>query len=305
MRVLFCANPIQATEVDPDYVGEAEAARAAGLDVGLVDFEALVAGDATRAVRRVPAGEDLALFRGWMLRPDQYQALHEALAARGVTLLTTPAMYRHAHHFPETYAAIAAHTPRSAWLPVDDAFSLADVARLLAPFGDGPLVLKDYVKSRKHDWHTACFIPQASDRPAVERVVQRFLDLQGPDLNDGLVFREFAPLQALAVHPKSGMPLALEYRAFVVHGRPLTLDPYWEVGAYDGPPPDLAPFAGAMAAIQSPFYSLDVARHQDGRWLIVEVGDGQVAGLPERTDVPAFYRALAAAIAAAPPPASR
>jgi len=37
---------------------------------------------------------------------------------------------------------------------------------------------------------------------------------------------------------------------------------------------------------------MDVAQHIDGSWMIVELGDAQVAGLPERMDVAAFYAAL-------------
>jgi hypothetical protein len=37
---------------------------------------------------------------------------------------------------------------------------------------------------------------------------------------------------------------------------------------------------------------MDVAKRRDGDWLIVELGDGQVAGLPEHGDIEAFYKAL-------------
>src|SRR5450432_3294033 len=65
-----------------------------------------------------------------------------------------------------------------------------EVMALLRPFGEKPIIVKDYVKSRKHEWNEACYIPCASDRQAVERVVMGFLHLQGEDLNEGLVFRE-------------------------------------------------------------------------------------------------------------------
>ena len=68
-------------------------------------------------------------------------------------------------------------------------------------------MLKDFVKSRKHEWAEACFIPSASDRASVERVVRRFLELQDDDLSEGLVFREFVEFEPLGRHPKSGMPL--------------------------------------------------------------------------------------------------
>lgn len=56
----------------------------------------------------------------------------------------------------------------------------------------------------KHYWNEACFIPRASDRSAVERVVSRFLELQGQELAEGLVFREFVPLAIVGKHPQSG-----------------------------------------------------------------------------------------------------
>ena len=34
------------------------------------------------------------------------------------------------------------------------------------------------VESQKHAWEAACFIPSASDREEVERVVRRFLELR-------------------------------------------------------------------------------------------------------------------------------
>ena len=59
----------------------------------------------------------------------------------------------------------------------------------LRPFGDNPVILKDYVKSQKHAWGEACFIPSASDRYAVERVVQKFLQLQGSDVAGGVAYQ--------------------------------------------------------------------------------------------------------------------
>jgi hypothetical protein len=46
--------------------------------------------------------------------------------------------------------------------------------------------------------------------------------------------------------------------------------------------------------IESRFFTMDVARRTDGQWIIMELGDAQVAGLPERLDPNRFYEALAA-----------
>lgn len=170
---------------------------------------------------------------------------------------------------------------------------------LLAEFGSAPVVLKDFVKSRKHEWEEACFIPSASDYSAVERVVRRFIELQGDDLALGLVFREFVELAELGRHPKSGMPLTREFRLFFANQKLIACFPYWddvEYGAADVP---LAHFGVLAARVDSHFFTMDVAQRRDGEWVVVELGDGQVAGLPERADVLAFYRALIAALAEA------
>lgn len=127
-------------------------------------------------------------------------------------------------------------------------------------------------------------------------MVARFLELQDDDLAGGLVFREYVSLHKLADHSKSGMPLSEEYRVFILDGRPIFTCNYWEEGEYDSQPPDLSQFADVMKKVPNRFFTMDIARTADGRWIIVELGDGQVSGL--QTAKPAdFYAALVRACA--------
>lgn len=294
MRILLCVDPLDIGRVDPSYEAEAKAAVEAGFAWARVDYEALVdERDPVRAVRKVEAGEELGLYRGWMLRPERYRELHDALVGKGIRLVNAPEQYVHCHHLPESYGVIEGLTPKSVWLPADaDAERLAEALR---PFGDLPLVLKDYVKSRKHEWAEACFISRASDRDAVGRVVRRFLELQGDGLAGGLVFREFVEFESAGRHPKSGMPLAREHRIFWLDGRPLVSFPYWsDLGQTgEGPPPGT--FDEVARRVRSRFFTMDVAKRKDGPWMIVELGDGQVAGLPDDAAAQSFYQALRAA----------
>ena len=298
MRILFCSDPLDKRQADSAYAAEASAAKEAGFDIGLVNFEALVyENDARQAVRAITAAPtpEQALYRGWMLTGDQYGSLYEALLARNVVLINDPAQYLFAHSLPENYAVIAPLTPQTVWLAWDgDAFS--KLPTLLRPFGSGPLILKDYVKSRKHEWHEACFIPSASDMEAVNRVVTTFVRRQGDDLNGGLVFREFVPYQPLAEHPQSGMPLTKEFRVFFLDAAPVFVTPYWDEGDYAAETPPLESFLEIARQVQSRFFTMDVAQRIDGEWMIVELGDGQVAGLPERADLGEFYAALSTRI---------
>lgn len=297
MRLIFCSDYWNPHAPEPTYAGEVSAAKKLGLAYSLLNFEALVEQqNAARALRRVEAtsSEEMALYRGWMLKPRVYEQLYQALAEKGLRLINTPTAYQHCHYFPEAYPVLAGSTPCSTWLRTTAAVSMDEVMEMLRPFGDRPVIVKDFVKSRKHEWYDACYIPSAADRQAVERVVRRFLQLQGDDLNEGLVFREFMEFERLTTHSKSGMPLIKEFRLFVLDGQVVLSAPYWEEGEYGNEvSPPLGTFREVIQQVQSRFFTVDIAKCVDGSWIIVELGDGQVAGLPERADVEALYRALA------------
>ena len=294
MLVLFCRDPLQPRRPDDVYAAEAAVADRLGIAHTLIDHDAIISGDLSSAVRRVPTADRLTtgVYRGWMITPEQYRLLHQALDAKGVRLVNTPDAYRHCHHLPESYAAIEGSTPRTVWLPTAGEVDFEAVINMLRTFGDTPLVVKDFVKSQKHAWEEACFIPSASDRHAVERVVRQFLELQAPDLAGGLVFREFVEFEPVGRHPRSGMPLTLEYRLFFIDGKLLLCSEYWEEGDYHGEGPPVEQFTDLASKVRSRFFTMDVAKRRDGGWLVVELGDGQVAGMPEKADVEAFYRGL-------------
>lgn len=295
MKIIYCSDPFDERKPDMDYQNEADAAEAAGFQYEVVNYEALVNdNDVARSVRRVATQqtETLAVYRGWMLRPEKYAELYSGLKGKGIRLINDPQEYVHCHYLPESYRLIEGITPRSVWTKSSPFVRMDEVMRLLQPFDSKPIVVKDYVKSRKHEWEEACYISSASDRNEVERVVSRFVELQDEDLNEGLVFREFVEFEPLGKHSKSEMPLTKEYRIFWLYGESLYWSEYWEEGEYDGRPP-IEQFADLAGKIQSHFFTMDVARQIDGDWLIVELGDGQVAGLPERADAKAFYKALA------------
>jgi len=299
MIVLYPLDPLDPHRPHDVYAGEAAVLDRLGIPWTLIDHDALVQGDARRAVRRVAVQQQAVtgVYRGWMMTADQYVLFYEALEARSIRLVNDPAAYRHCHHLPESYPVVEGNSPRSVWLPVTGVVDMGEVMGLLRTFGDAPLVLKDYVKSQKHAWEEACFIHSASDQEAVERVVRRFLELQGPDLAGGLVFREFVELEPVGLHPKSRMPLTLEYRLFFLDGRLLLCAEYWEEGDYRGEGPPVERFAALAAKVRSRFFTMDVARRRGGDWLVVELGDGQVAGMPEKADAEGFYQGLVAGLA--------
>jgi hypothetical protein len=179
------------------------------------------------------------------------------------------------------------------WLETDaDSLSLNSIMKFLEVFGSAVVVVKDYVKSQKHYWNEAFYIPSASDQNTVERVVRRFIELQDNDLNKGLVFREFVALEPIGKHSKSGMPLTMEFRIFFLDGKPIYATKYWEEGVYTNDIPEIKSFYEVAKLIKSRFFTMDIAKRADGDWMIVELGDAQVAGLPDNANAEDFYTGI-------------
>ncbi|MBL1100636.1 ATP-grasp domain-containing protein [Streptomyces coffeae] len=285
---LFSRDPLTPRRVDPEFADEARAVRAAGATVTLIDHEALVSGDATGAVARVPRETGPAWYRGWMLPGDRYAELATALAERGRTLLTSPERYRTAHELPGWYAVFAPLTPPSAWLPTAPGHTPAEseLARMAARLGGaGPVVVKDWVKSRKHEWDEACYVPETADTGRLAAVVARFVELQGDFLTGGVVLRRFEHYQPVG-----------EARVWWLDGEPVHIGPHPDSPALR-PAPDLTDVGPAVRELGCRFITTDLALREDGRWRVVEVGDGQVSGLPRDTDPQPLFTALATAAA--------
>lgn len=278
MTVLFCADPLAPTRVDAHFAAQARAVRDAGAAVALLDHDALLVGDLATAVRRIPRDLGEVWYRGWMIPAGRYAELADALAGRGVTLRVSPAAYRAAHELPGWYAAMAAVTPDSVWTPWQpgEPPTPAQVAELVAPLGGGPAVVKDYVKSRKHEWAEACFVPDLADTAHAHRVVSRMVELQEEFLQGGIVVRRFERFAR-----QDGR--TVEARVWWVYGKPVLAGPHPDTPDLFGEP-DLAEIAPLVAAFGHPFVATDVALRDDGTWRVVELGDGQVSDLPIGVD---------------------
>lgn len=273
--ILFPADPLAPRRPDPHYVWEAQQVRELGGERVLVDHDALLAGDAEQAVRRVPPGQGPLWYRGWMMPVAAYAALGEALAARDCSLLTTPAGYADAHQLPGWYEVFDGVTPASTWIPggAPDSRALAAAAELLG--GRGPAVVKDYVKSRKHEWDEACYVPDLADLEGLGRVVGRFVELQGEFLAGGVVLRRYEEF----ARDEAGR--TQEARVWWVDGEPVLVGPHPDVPELE-PEPDLSEVRPLVRRLGCRFITTDLAQRADGGgWRVVEVGDGQVSDLPK------------------------
>ncbi|MEQ8189022.1 MAG: ATP-grasp domain-containing protein [Candidatus Eremiobacterota bacterium] len=295
MRIIFCSNPLENNKPDFGYEKEYDLAKACNFTIELFDFEELIYNDnPIKAIKNISHSEkkETAIYRGWMLKPHYYEKFYEALKKKNIILFNNPAQYNHCHYFPESYEIIKDFTPFSIWLKKED-LNYDRIYEEIKKFGRKPVIIKDFVKSCKDRWEEACFIHDASDKDHVKKVVDRFLELQGDDLNDGLIFREFVKLQFLSLCSKSAMPLSKEFRVFILDGKPLVILNYWDEGDYGDIMPDLSGILHVAERIKSRFFTVDIGIKEDGEPVIIETGDGQVAGLPKNADIMYFYKKIA------------
>ncbi|WP_025678814.1 ATP-grasp domain-containing protein [Paenibacillus massiliensis] len=295
MFLIFCADPMNKNTVDIDYEAEYSCARSLGISVILINLEELLEGNIDKALNKVSATgqQELAIYRGWMIKPKIYENLFNGLLKKNVVLINEPDEYRNCHYFPNFYEKINTVTPYSNWIQIENLKNDFDqIYKNLSEFGNKPIIIKDYVKSRKHEWHEAFFIPDASDKNHATQVISNFINRQGEELNAGIVLREFVNLEQLSVHSKSQMPLSKEFRLFYYNNRFLFQFDYWEDSEYDDEKPDLKIFNQLAQNISSNFFTMDIGKTAAGEWIVIELGDGQVSGLPLESNIEGFYRAI-------------
>lgn len=160
----------------------------------------------------------------------------------------------------------------------------------------GSFVVKGATSSRKDRWLTHMFAP---DRKKLLEVYSRCMADSYIE-EQGVYIRRFEPLKTF-LDAVNGQPITNEWRVFVLGGHIVASGYYW--ATYDdetkGVRPEKLP-AEALSLVQKAieaigtrafFYTVDVAEKKEGGWIVVELNDGQQAGL-SLIDPTEFYASL-------------
>jgi hypothetical protein len=279
--ILFPFDPLRPTKPDSHFADEYNAAQEMEIPTALIDHDAAVAGAFARSCKKVPNMPATAVYRGWMLKPDAYEGFETALNERQVTLRTSVASYRMAHHLPRWFDAVKDHTPQSAWTTTDSEGELLEALRRLPR---GAAVLKDYSKSEKHYWHEAMFIPDTSEESNALNIAARFRELRGESFDVGYVVRSYERFEGP------------ELRSWWVDGRCVLVTPHpdAEPDQHIDTSIDVTELQPAISRIGASFVTADVVRSaEDGVLRIVEIGDGQVSDRPSAIDAAKFISSIA------------
>lgn len=203
------------------------------------------------------------------------QELVDELAAKNCRTLNGWAGHRWCADLGQWYPVLKDFTPES-WRGAEN-----------IPIGEnGPFIVKGETNSRRGRWFTHCFCESRAD------VGPTVANLMGDSLiqHQQIWVRKFVPLHRY-FDDVAGMPINEEYRCFFYGGRMIAGGFYWanhleqiRETCRNGPDVANVPLGwlteiGNKIRPYADFVCVDVAVTADADWIVVEVNDGQMAGV--------------------------
>ena len=101
--LLFPSSVFNKSQVDEDLKAEYDAALSTGLfKIILFSYEDWFHNDRI-VIRNIPDEQKSAIYRGWMMKPEQYEKFYNDLQEYNIKLVTEPEQYKLMHIFPNSY----------------------------------------------------------------------------------------------------------------------------------------------------------------------------------------------------------
>ena len=285
INFIFCSHPLSNKTVDPDYEEEYNLSLSLGFHVALFSYEELEFGNLK--LFQFPRKEikGFTIYRGWMMKPELYQRFYQKLLEQEIFLVNSPEEYNYCHLLPKWYDNIFPEIPKSYWTENNSIEEASEILKKIKK----DAIIKDYVKSRKHEWKDAFFIPFHQSMECKRNIIENFVRRQGESLVGGIVFREFVSLNSLGLHPKSMMPISEEYRIVILFGKIISISAYWLPKEKINRKKIENFVVKYIDKIKSNFFTIDLGVLENNDFIIIELGDGQVSGLQEEK-VENYYR---------------
>ena len=287
MKFLFCENILKPNTVDEAFFGEYINAINNGFEILLYNFE-------DKSIKNIIINKKIEtiIYRGWMLTPEDYEILYNKLLTKNYKLINNSIEYKNCHYLPESLKYIKNYTPKTIFQKVECKKSINILLENVKIFNGKAIIIKDYVKSEKYYWDTACYIENSNNIKKLSESINNLIELRGNYLNEGIVIREFIELNNIQKHSKSNIPLSEEYRLFFYDNELLCVFNYWEEINYNMERPETKEFEIIGKTIESNFFTMDIAKNKNGKFIIIELGDGQVSGIPDNEDKNIIYKKI-------------
>ena len=118
------------------------------------------------------------IYRGWMLTPKQYSILYNDLLSKNYKLINTREEYQNCHYLPDSLKFIENRIPKTVFEKFKNEKNVDKLIEKSKVFGQKSVILKNYVKSEKHDWETTCFVADASNTDKFKQKINKLIELR-------------------------------------------------------------------------------------------------------------------------------
>ncbi len=292
MKILFPSEPFNPKEVDSSFKAEYEAAKLVGFDVFLFDHDEYVSSE--KIIHNLPVRErtkysicygEKIILRSWMLKENQYQKLWADLFFKGYWSINNSTEYLQCHYFPNAYKNISEFTSKAWWTEEWDKIVDTDKVdwKSIRDYLGGDVLIKDYVKSEKGNPDLFILKKELTNQEFYNKILQ-FVEARGKLFNKGIVLKQ---VESLKRHDGQ----TNEWRMFFLNNKPINFGFNSEKLFHTSQPTlnQLLKFYELGKTIKSNFFTMDIAEKEDGTWMILELGDGQVSGLAAQEEPIKFY----------------
>ncbi len=242
MRIIYPYNPLNSKEADEPYQEEYKVIKSAGVKCSLFDFDALEYGEFNPNPNI--ESDDLVLYRGWMIDPEGYKKLVSFIESKGALPITSYDNYLKCHHLPGWYEECKEFTPETKFFLNDE-----NLENNIRSLDWQAYFIKDFVKSNSTEKGSIALSP--AEAVEIVHLIEKYRgSIEG----------------GIAVRRVENYIEETEIRYFIMNGK---------VYSPTSKTPEIV--EKIASTITAPFFSVDVIQRKDGKYRIVEIGDGQVS----------------------------
>lgn len=195
-----------------------------------------------------------------------YQELEKELACKKSKLINSYLQHQYIANIENWYEDVKEFTP-------DTWFSWADLP-------EQAYVIKGRTNSRKFRWKQRMFAP---DKASISKIAASLMD-DCLIADQGICVRKYIPLETYEIGINE-MRFTNEWRCFFLGEDLIDYGYYWS--NYEGPRQsdldqeafDFLRKVSTIVSKKTNFYVLDIAKTEEGKWILIEINDGQMSGL--------------------------
>jgi len=299
LKILFPCDYFDHKIADEAYRSEYEIAKSLGFECLLFDYDDFLETKKLN-IRRNLNNEidyDIIVYRGWMLKVDDYFFLDGHLSDLGYNLINPTFLYETFHHFDEIYYYIKniVDTPKTVIISFDNGWNLFNPDIEFLPLNlkeqFTPLnlkeqftdyfIMKDNVKSVKGTDFPTKISTGISDEE-LTKLVEKFKEYRGNLFTGEILLKQHVDLKKYGETTN-------EWRAFYFLEKVMTVSRNSNQPENCPVVPDELINNTHLTGLSSMFYTIDFAEKEDGSWILIETGDGQVSGLCPNQNILEFY----------------